>query len=160
MQWISRYRWHVLAGLLLIVGAIVTTILLWPDKEEPQRARVYRDYDVCVLTGSRGLADAQASAVWKGAQQVSLLRKVRLLYVPVAGDQTPERAAEFLGSLVQQECEVIVAVGEAPVAAAAANKSKFPHTAIVAVGDDIDESSNDRVTSSTVELLLRLVPAG
>jgi hypothetical protein len=77
-----------------------------------------------------------------------------VLYLPVAGEQTPARAREFLGSLAQQSCEVIVAVGEAPVAAA--HGAKFPGATIVAVGDGIDGSTNVDITRSTVEVLLNL----
>jgi hypothetical protein len=142
---------------VVLLGA-VAVIVLWPEPEpEPApRAREYRDYDVCVLTSDQGLADPSAAAVWAGAQEVSAQRRVRVLYVPVAGEQTPERAKEFLGSLVQQSCEVIVVVGDAPVAAA--HGAKFPDTTIVAVGDQIDASTNPGITRSTVEVLLNLVP--
>lgn len=160
LSWVRRYRWLVGAVLALAVGVLVAVIVWWPEREPEPRARVYRDYDVCVLMSGRGLADPQAAAVWSGAQQVSQVRDVRVLYVSVAGEQSPQRAGEFLASLVQQECEVIVAVGEGPVAAAAANKAKFPAATIVAVGDEIEDTSNEDITSSTVEVLLRLVPEG
>lgn len=141
------------------VGVVVAGVVaLWPDPEPAPRARQYRDYDVCLLTGERGLADAQAAAVWAGAQRVSEQRKVRVMYLAVTGEQTPQRAGEVLASLVARDCEVIVAVGAAPVAAVAADEGRYPDATIVAVGDEIDASSVERITSSTVDVLLELVP--
>jgi len=157
--WIRRHRWPLLAGVVALVAAIVAVVVLTGPEPEPQpRARAYRDYDVCVLTGDRGLADPSAAAVWAGVQQVSALRDVRVLYVPVAGEQTAARATELLGSLVQQQCDIIVAVGDAPVAAVAVNKTRYPNTTILAVGHEIDASSDAKATASTVEALLNLVP--
>ena len=128
---------------------------MWPDPEPAPWARQYRDYDVCLLTGERGLADAQAAAVWAGAQQVSEQRRVRVMYLAVTGEQTPQRAGQVLASLVARDCEVIVAVGAAPVAA---DEARYPDATIVAVGDEIDASSDERITSSTGDVLLEMVP--
>jgi hypothetical protein len=112
------------------------------------------------LTPVAGLADAQVAAVWAGAQEVSASRRVRLIYLPVLGEQTPERAGEVLASLIQQDCEIIVAVGQAPVAAAHADTANHPGVTIVAVGDQIDDSSADQIERSTVDVLMALVPEG
>jgi hypothetical protein len=97
--------------------------------------------------------------VWAGAQRVSSERRVRALYEPVVGEQTPQRAEQFLASLVAQNCGVIVAVGDAPVAAAVADRAKYPGTHIVVVGLEIDRSSADATTASTITVLSGLVPA-
>jgi hypothetical protein len=155
-----RYRWWALAGVALLVGVVVGAVVWWPGTEpvvEP-RARDYREFDVCVLTPGAGLADPHAAAVWAGAQEVSLAQRVPVLYLPVAGEQTPQRAAEYLASLVAQDCEVIVAVGAAPVAAVAANEANYAGATIVAVGDEIDDSGIDRIAPSTVDVLSALVP--
>lgn len=158
MSVLVRYRWFVLAGVVAVVAALVAVVLWWPRSEPEQpRERAYREYDVCLLTPSEGLADPQAAAVWAGAQEVSLARGVRLVYLPVAGQQTPARAGEFLASLVGQGCEVIVLVGAAPVMAAAANEGNGSAT-ILAVGDEIDGSSSETITSSTVDVLMSIVP--
>src|SRR5690606_21811689 len=125
--------------------------------EEP-RARIYREFDICVLMPGDGLADPEAAAVWAGVQEVSLAQRVRALYLPAVGEQTPERAAQFLATRVMQECEIIVAVGDGPVAAVATNEAKYADTTIVAVGDEIEDSSHERTTSSVVEVLTELVP--
>ena len=154
-----RPRWVWPVGVVAAAGVVVAAVVaLWPDPEPAPRAREYRDYDVCLLTGERGLADTQAAAVWAGAQRVSEQRKVRVMYLAVTGEQTPQRAAEVLASLVARDCEIIVAVGSAPVAAVAAEKGRYPDATIVAVGNDIDASSDERITQSTVDVLLRLVP--
>lgn len=154
-----RYRWWVLAGVVVLVLSVVAAVVWWPRPEpEDPRARIYREFDICLLTPAQGLADPQVAAAWAGAQEVSVAQSVPVLYLQVAGEQTPERAAEFLATLVAQECEVIVAVGSAPVAAVAANEANYAGVTIVAVGDEIDDSSNERITSSTVDVLTALVP--
>jgi hypothetical protein len=141
-----------------VLAGVVSVILWWPEPVAEPRAREYREFDVCILTPDRGLADPQVAAVWAGAQEVSLAQRVPVLYVPVVGEQTPARAGEFLASLVAQKCEVIVAVGAAPVAAVVTNEANYAGATIVAVGDEIDDSSNERITSSTVDVLSGLVP--
>jgi hypothetical protein len=53
----------------------------------------------------------------------------------VAGEQTAQRAGEVQASLVARECDVLVAVGEAPVAA---DEARYPDATIVAVDEEID----------------------
>jgi ABC-type sugar transport system substrate-binding protein len=157
----ARYRWYVLAGAGVLATALLAAAVWWwlrPESGQEPRARVYREFDICVLMPGDGLADPEAAAVWAGVQEVSLAQRVRALYLPVAGEQTPERAAQFLATLVTQECEIIVAVGGAPVAAVATNEAKHAGTTIVAVGDEIENSSHERITSSTVDVLTELVP--
>jgi hypothetical protein len=158
MSVLVRYRWFVLAGVVVIVAVLAAVVVWWP-RSEPPRQRVYREFDVCLLTPGEGLADPQAAAVWAGAQDVSLERSVRLLYLPVTGQQTPARAGEFLASLVGQGCDVIVAVGAAPVLAVQAAGESYASTTILTVGDEIDGSSSEAITSSTVDALRRVVPA-
>jgi hypothetical protein len=156
---LTRYRWFIVAGVVVLVGAAVAIIVWWPSPESaPPRARQYKDFDICLLTPQRGLADPDVAAVWAGAQEVSLQRSVRVLYLAVAGEQTPTRAAEYLASLVAQGCEVIVAVGPAPVAAVAVHEADYPQSTIVAVGVEIDDSSDARRKSSTMDVLTSLVP--
>ena len=159
MDWVRRYRWALVAGALSVVVGVGLAVVLWPSDSEPEpRARVFRDYDVCVLMSSAGLSDPQAAAVWGGVQDAASQRAVRASYQRVLGEQTVARADEFLGSLVQQDCEVIVAVGQAPVAAAVAAPDRFPSVAIVSVGHEIEDSSADATRSSALDVVLRLVP--
>lgn len=162
MAWVRRYRWWLVTAVVVTVGAAVAVVVWWPRSpavEEP-RARQFQDFDVCLLTPAQGLADPQVAAVWAGAQEVSLTRSVRVRYRQVSGEQTAERAGQFLASLVQQGCEVIVAVGPAPAAAAGAYEAGHASVMIVAVGDGIDGSSPETIEASTVDVLLGLVPAG
>ena len=70
MVWLSKYRWFVVGGVVLLVVIVVAVLVWWPSSEPEPRAREYRDFDVCLLTPARGLADPQVAAVWAGAQDV------------------------------------------------------------------------------------------
>ena len=111
MGWVARHRWWLLGAVLIVVGAVLAAIVWWPEPVEEPRARVYREFDICILTPDRGLADPQAAAVWAGAQEVSLAQSVPVLYVPVMGEQSPQRAAEFLALELRRHAEIVRASG-------------------------------------------------
>jgi hypothetical protein len=163
VAWVRRYRWWVLAGAAVVLAGVALAVWLsWPEPDpgpEPL-TRPHRDFDVCMLMPGPGLSDPQVAAAWSGVVEVARARNVRAQHLAVAGEQSPERSGQFLASLVQQECEVIVAVGSGPVAAVAADRAKYPGSTIVAVGDEIEDMPNERVTASTVEVLSGLVPVG
>src|SRR5581483_11968632 len=107
-----RYRW-ICVGLLAVLAALVT-FLVWPRGRQlpPARAREYRSFDVCLLTGAAGLSDRATAAVWVGMQDASLVTRARVSYLPAVGPATAADVAPYEASLIQRNCQVVVAVGQ------------------------------------------------
>jgi basic membrane lipoprotein Med (substrate-binding protein (PBP1-ABC) superfamily) len=98
---------------------------------------VYKDFDACLLTGTGGIrAGSPAAPVWKGMQDASAETLVRVSYLEVIGEQTKQNALPFLNSLVQRQCDVVLAVGAAQVDAAEAEAKHHPEVRFVVVGGE------------------------
>lgn len=124
-----------IAGLVVAVAAW----LVWPEPpERTPRALEYQDFDVCMLVGSGGITGDSAAAAWAGLQGVAAEAEVRLSYLTVSGPQTEEQAKLFVPTLVQQGCDVVVAVGANQVAAARALTSTYPNVKFLVVESDAD----------------------
>lgn len=118
--------------------AVVLGSLLWlwlrPPPAEPDRERPYRAESVCLLTDADGIRGAQAVPVWAGMQQASEATLVKVSHVAVSGEQTADNAATFIAGMAQGRCDLLLAVGEAPVQAAVSAAANFPGTRFVVVG--------------------------
>lgn len=135
----SRRGWIAAGGVAAAcVLAAVLLIVLLPGGGTPPagtgRARQYLAFDACLLTDAHGLAGSQASQAWAGMQAASLATQAKVEYVPVAGTQTTETALPYLAGLVQRHCNVVVAVGAAPVSAVAADARQFTSVRFAVVG--------------------------
>jgi tetrahydromethanopterin S-methyltransferase subunit A len=51
---------------------------------------------------------------------------VQVTYDPVVGEQTAAVAQQFLASQVIRRCAIVVALGDAPAAAVAADRNRYP----------------------------------
>lgn len=109
----------------------------------PPRARQYLSFSACLLTGSRGLAGPQAAQAWAGMQDASLATRAKVEYLSAMGPQTTAAALPFLASLVQRDCNVIIAVGRAPLAAVSQAAPRYPAVRFAAVGG---QASSGNVT--------------
>lgn len=115
-------RWWLAAVAVVAVLAGGITWLAWPSSkpvyDPPARARQYMVFTACLLTGPAGLADSQARAVWSGMQAASSVTNAQVSYlsVPVGEADTVGVATPLANTLVQQRCNVIVAVGATEVA--------------------------------------------
>jgi basic membrane lipoprotein Med (substrate-binding protein (PBP1-ABC) superfamily) len=98
------------------------------------RARQYLGFSACLLTGSRGLAGPQAAQAWSGMQAASLATRAKVEYLPAMGPQTTAAALPFLAGLIQRDCNVIIAVGQAPVAAVSQDAPLYPAVSFAVVG--------------------------
>jgi basic membrane lipoprotein Med (substrate-binding protein (PBP1-ABC) superfamily) len=145
----GRRRFHVLAAAVavLVVGSVVVWVV-WPDGD-PVRERRYRAESACLFTGEQGLRGPVAQPVWAGMQKASLETLVQVSYLSVAGEQTERNATSYLGGLVQQECELLIAVDDAPVAAVVAAAASYPKQKFVVV--DGAQSSNVHLIPGTAD---------
>ncbi|MFJ1538662.1 hypothetical protein ACIODS_08985 [Micromonospora chalcea] len=135
MKWL---RWPGLlapASVLVLVLASVLLWLTWPQEEEPPpRERRYEAFTACLLTDDRGLAGTEAKAAWDGMQAVSTAHLIKVQYLSVDGPQTTANALAYFNTLALEGCGVVVAAGEAPIAALSQGKSRFPGSRYVTVG--------------------------
>jgi basic membrane lipoprotein Med (substrate-binding protein (PBP1-ABC) superfamily) len=127
---VTRRRWWA-AGAAGLVAAAVLTWLWWPSPPAP-RARQYLAFTGCLLTDARGVSGG-AAPVWAGLGDASLKTRAKVQYLPVFGEQTTANAVPYLSSLIQRHCDVIFAVGDAPVAAAVAAAPGYPKIRFVVV---------------------------
>ncbi|MFF7257333.1 type 1 periplasmic-binding domain-containing protein [Streptomyces microflavus] len=112
-----RGRW-VAGGTVVALAAAVGAVALLGEESGPPdpRAREYRDVNSCLLTGEQGIiAGTPAAPVWAGMQKASLETRTRVSYVPVMGEQSAKNALPHLNSLLQRQCDVVVAVGGSQV---------------------------------------------
>lgn len=134
------------------VAAAVTTVLAWPSSPVApgaDRVRQYADTRACLLTGSAGVSDPLASAVWAGMQGASSSTRAMVSYLTVPAGATQASALPYVASLVQRKCGVIVAVGPAQVAAATAGAARFRQVHfIVVTAADAASSKVVRISSA------------
>ncbi len=139
MDDVKRLMWWCYGG-IAVLAAIVAVVawFAWPAPQAQPRAREFRDYDMCLLTDSAGVSQSPASEAWRALQQISETTAVRASYVQVSGEQTPQRAAQFVTTLVQQRCAIIVSAGENQVKAAAVEAPKHPQITFIEAGSTVD----------------------
>jgi hypothetical protein len=123
---VRRARWLPVAAGLVVPALLVWALWPTPKQTEQPRARQYLDFTACLLTDADGVTGAQAAPVWAGMQDASQATHAKVQYLSVSGPQTVENAMPFLNSLAQGHCDLVVAVGDAPVAAVRAGAGKFP----------------------------------
>jgi basic membrane lipoprotein Med (substrate-binding protein (PBP1-ABC) superfamily) len=123
----------------VVLGAVLAALLIPAGTTAPgaNRARAYTAFDACLLTDSNGLAGTQAAQAWAGMQSASLSTHAKVEYLPVAGAQTTGSALPYLASLVQRRCNVVVAVGTAPVSAVSADARRFTTVRFTVVGGHV-----------------------
>jgi hypothetical protein len=142
--------WGAIAGLAAILAVVAWVAWPPPTPKDPPRAREHRDFDMCILTDNQGLRSAPAAKTWAALQEVSKRTTVRLSYLTVSGEQTEERAKQFLATQVQQRCIIIVAVGQTQTAAANAVKSTYPQVSFLSVNSESDAATIATQVSSRI----------
>ncbi|HCT78978.1 MAG TPA: hypothetical protein DGT23_20945 [Micromonosporaceae bacterium] len=129
--------WGSIAGLAAVLAVVAWVAWPPPASPEPPRAREFRNYDLCLLTGQEGIGAGVGATAWAGLQEVSKQTNVRLSYLSVSGEQTEARARQYVATQVQQQCGIIVAVGKPQVDAVGAMSGKYPTVKFVALTDDV-----------------------
>jgi basic membrane lipoprotein Med (substrate-binding protein (PBP1-ABC) superfamily) len=135
-----RGRWFAwIGGGAAVVLAAIASLVWWLNKpDETPRALQFRDFDVCLLVGTAGITGDPAATTWAGLQRVAGDAKVRLSYLKVSGPQTEAQAKLFVPTLVQQSCDVIVAVGKNQTDAARALTANYPDIRFLLVDSAAD----------------------
>ncbi|PZG00163.1 BMP family ABC transporter substrate-binding protein [Micromonospora deserti] len=149
-----------------LAAAVIIGWVFWPEDEPEPRQREYRAETACLLTGERGIGSPEARPVWTGMQEASLAKQVKVQYLEVDGPQTGQNAETFLAGLVQNRCDVILAVGAAPVAAVPPTAARYPAARFVAFGpvtpghnvSVMDPSDPEMARRQAHDLVAALVP--
>lgn len=154
-----KWNWHAKVAIALtLVGGVIAVLswLFWPNPTiDPPRERSYLSSTACLLTDNRGLADEQAEAARVGMREASLETRIKVQYLSVSGPQTPANAAAYFNNLGLQKCVLIIAVGNAPVAAMKEGSDRFPDSRHVAISpDDIELPEGiTRIRDTSLETL-------
>ncbi|MFF7383328.1 BMP family ABC transporter substrate-binding protein [Streptomyces griseoluteus] len=132
----DRRAWIAAGAVLLVAVAAVIWVQLAGGQDGPPdtRARQYKEFDACLLTGDTGIArGTDAASAWRGMQRASLETRARINYVPVTGAQSVANTQPFLNSLMQRHCGVLVAVGAPQARVARAAAAEHPEVRFVVV---------------------------
>ncbi|MCP3820579.1 BMP family ABC transporter substrate-binding protein [Streptomyces sp. A3M-1-3] len=135
----GRRKPWVLGGAGVALAALGAVWLFAGDGESgppDPRARQYADFDACLLTGRAGVGGPDAVPVWAGMQDASAETRARVNYVPVMGEQSVKNAGPYLNSLLQRQCDVVLAVGKAQVGVVEAEAGRHPKVRFVVVDGD------------------------
>ncbi|MEU0831562.1 BMP family ABC transporter substrate-binding protein [Streptomyces sp. NPDC005969] len=131
----ARLAW----GGVLLVGCVLLGARWFGDSDTAAppdaRARQYRDFNACLLTGDKGIVPGSPAApVWKGMQQASADTRARVTYVPVMGEQTAANVQPHMNSLMQRQCGIVLTIGRAQGEAARSVAKQYPEVPFVVVG--------------------------
>ncbi|MDQ0795938.1 BMP family ABC transporter substrate-binding protein [Streptomyces sp. B1I3] len=132
-----RGAWAAGGVLALVCALLAGWLFSGGDTASPPdaRARQYRDFDACLLTGDKGIgAGTPAAPVWRGMQQASDDTRVRVTHLPVMGAQSAANALPHLNSLLQRGCEIVLAAGPAPTEVVRKAAKDHPEVRFVVVG--------------------------
>ena len=147
VRWLRKYWWAataVVAALGIGLGVFLTHPSHPARALPPTRARVYTAFDACLLTDAAGVGSAQAAPVWSGMQAASLQSSGKVSFLSVYGPDTAANAVPYVNTLVQRQCNLVLAVGPSQVAAAREQAAVFPKVQFVVVDGG---SSSGNVTA-------------
>lgn len=130
-RWLAAGAAGLLAITLLAIGV---TLLATGNSQPVPRARQYTASRACLLTDSHGITAAPAATVWAGMEDASLDTHAKVTYLAANGPATAAHAVPYANSLIEQKCDVILAVGGPQAGAIAQVASRTPATTFVVVG--------------------------
>lgn len=147
----TRRRVALLSATAVVLLGLIAWLMLTPGNPPP-RARQYLAFKACLLTDSQGITGKQSAPVWAGMQRASLKTHARVQYQQVFGPATVPNALPYLASLVQRRCDLIMAAGDLPVAAAAAGAPRFPNAQFIVVGGRVAAKNISAVNAQSADL--------
>lgn len=124
------------SGLILLLGAAVAW-LAWAssasDKPTP-RARQYAAFTQCLLTDAAGVTSASATPIWAGMQQASTSTVAKSQFLAVPPGTAAADDSSYADTLIARNCDVILAVGEAPTHAVSTAAAANPNRRFLVIG--------------------------
>ncbi|MEW2314964.1 BMP family ABC transporter substrate-binding protein [Streptomyces bauhiniae] len=148
----DRRAWIAAGAVVLVAAAVGVGVHLAGRQDGPPdtRARQYKEFDACLLTGDKGIAQGtDAASAWQGMQRASLETRARINYVPVTGAQSEANTQPFLNSLMQRHCGVLIAVGTPQARVAHEAAANHPEVRFVLV-DGASSAADGKAGNVTV----------
>jgi basic membrane lipoprotein Med (substrate-binding protein (PBP1-ABC) superfamily) len=136
----ARRHWRLITAILILVGAAITviTIAVHSDKPDrqlpPTRAREYTNFQACLLTGEQGPTDPLVQPIWAGLQEASQQTHAKVSYLAVAGPNTVGNTLPYLTTLIQRQCNLILAAGTTQTDAIKQIAQQHPQTQFAITG--------------------------
>ena len=149
----------------MAAGGLAAYLLIGGTSQQPAaaRARQYTAAQACLLTDARGITGSQTAPVWQGLEDASLATHAKVTYLATSGPATAANAIPYANSLIQQHCDVILAVGDPETGAAAHIARTAPKTRFVLVGSGTGTTTHNvtelRLSPSTRGQVARAVEA-
>ncbi|MGW3983877.1 BMP family ABC transporter substrate-binding protein [Streptomyces mirabilis] len=130
------WAWGGGAAAVAVAGTVVALSLSGGggDTSPVPRARQYTSFAACLLTDAKGVAGPQAAPVWAGMKDASLAMRAKASYLAVAGPETEANAQAYANTLIQQRCDLVLAVGKAPASAVRQLAPRSPKSQFITVG--------------------------
>lgn len=137
------------AGLLAIaLAAAVALLVRGNSPQAPTRASQYTASTACLLTDSHGINAAPASTVWAGMEDASMATRAKATYLTVNGPDTAANAIPYANSLIEERCNVVLAVGTPQTGALIQIATHNPKTSFVIVGNSTASATANLKTIS------------
>ncbi|MFD9303251.1 BMP family ABC transporter substrate-binding protein [Streptomyces sp. NPDC060048] len=164
----GRAGWTAGGAVVLVLGLVGVWLFAGGGQDGPPdpRARQYKEFDACLLTDEKGIVTGAAAApVWEGMQKASLETRARVTYVPVIGEPSAATARPFFNSLMQRQCDVVLAVGAPQVEVTEAGAKEHPKARFVVVdgsrtaGNVTVAKSGDTLQETVADAIRRAVRA-
>jgi len=127
-------RWFLTVAAVLAAGGVVAGCGSSGGPASDPRVRTYTNFRACLLTGAQGISAPEAAPAWAGMQSASLATHAKVSYLAASGPQTEANVTAYVGSLVVQQCDVIIAAGAAEQAAVIAEAGRFRSVRFAVVG--------------------------
>jgi basic membrane lipoprotein Med (substrate-binding protein (PBP1-ABC) superfamily) len=138
------------AGLLAIAlgAAAVALLTRGSSPQAPTAASQYTASVACLLTDSHGISAAPASTVWAGMEDAARATHAKATYLTVNGPDTAANAIPYASSLIEEHCNVVLAVGTPQAGALIHIATRNPRTSFVIVGSSTGPATANLKTIS------------
>lgn len=146
-RWLRRrWPWPVVVSVLLIAVLVWAS---WPSSAQrltpDPRSRQFSSFTVCVLTGSGGITDPQAAAVWAAVSDASKATGAQGSYLSVPAPDTLDSAEMYVNTLASRRCSLVVTIGASEASAVDAGAATYSSQRFIVVGASASSAANVQV---------------